>query len=140
MVAQIIEGAFSEMVLGMSKTVTPSAMPHLYHDFARTHEINSVYHFAGAVERHCNPCAVYLEYQCDSGRIDAVIVTASAWLLVEAKSCLDFGRLGSLEDQAARLENSEDSLRRYLESKIPAFKREMWGLRWPTNPRTWSTK
>lgn len=128
MTVDLIRGAFSDMVRSISRTVTRSGIPHLYHASATTHELNSVYHFAKAVERRADPCAVYLEYQCDSGRVDAIIVTASAWLLVEAKSRLSLGRLGSLEDQAARLQDPGDSLRRYLYERIPPFKEEAWTL------------
>ncbi len=124
----IIKDAFHEMIASISKTVTPTTIPHLYHAKATTHEINSVYHFAKAVEQRANPSVVYLEFQCDSGRVDAVIITRSAWLFVEAKSRLDHGRLGSLERQAARLQNPDDSLRHYLNERIPPFKKEVWNL------------
>lgn len=116
---------------GIAKIMTPTTIPHLYHHSATTHEINSVYHFAKAVEQFSKSSAVYLEFQCDSGRVDAVIVTQAAWLLVEAKSRLDFGRLGSLEDQATRLGNPEDSLYKYLSERIPTFKKEKWQIEGP---------
>lgn len=78
-----------------------------------------MYHLAKSIETRCN-----LEYRSDSGRIDAII-------LIEAKSSLDYGRLGSLEDRAARLESLEDSLRRYLKTEIPPFKKDKWGLEGP---------
>jgi hypothetical protein len=131
----LIKVAFSEAVDSIGRTVTPTLRPHLYHEYATTHEINSVYHFAKAVEGNCSPCAVYFEYQCDSGRVDAVVVTDSACLLIEAKSRLDYGRIGSLQDQAARLGNSQDSLRRYLQERIPQFRKEAWNLE--TNNEIW---
>jgi len=128
MISQLITAAFNDMVEGMSKVVIPTEVPHLYHASATPHEANSVYHFTKAVEQRSKHSAVYLEYQCDSGRVDAVIVTETAWLLVEAKSYLNVGKLHSLEAQATRLGDGNDSLRRYLSDRIPRFKKQKWGL------------
>jgi hypothetical protein len=127
-IAVLVKEAFTQMVLSISELVTSTALPHLYHSSATTHEANSIYHFAKAIEQRSKPSAVYLEFQCDSGRVDAVIINRSAWLLVEAKSRLNNGKLGELESQAARLGNPDDSLRRYLSDKIPIFKKERWGV------------
>ncbi len=137
MTEELIRTAFAEAVKSIGETVTATLRPNLYHDYATTHEMNSVYHFAKAIERNCSQCAVYLEYQCDSGRVDAVVVTGSAWLLIEAKSRLDYGKIGSLQDQAERLGNPQDSLRLYLQERIPAFKKQAWNLE-ATNDEIWA--
>ncbi|MGP0594011.1 hypothetical protein ACTRXD_15925 [Nitrospira sp. T9] len=73
MTAQLIRDAFEEMVSGIVKIMTPTAIPHLYHHSATTHEINSVYHFAKAVKQFSKSSAVYFEFKRfrPSGRCDS---------------------------------------------------------------------
>ncbi len=124
----LILTAFAGMVASITKTVTPTVMPHLYHSSATIHEVNSVYHFAKSVESQSQQTAVYCEYPCDSGCIDAVILTPSCLLLIEAKSSLSMKKLDELERQAVRLENPIDSLRLGLIDKVSIFKQNCWGI------------
>lgn len=129
----LILTAFANMVASIAKTVTPTFMPHLYHSSATIHEANSVYHFSKSVENQSQHAAVYCEYPCDSGRIDAVILTPPRLLLIEAKSSLSMKKLDELERQAVRLENPNDSLRLGLIDKVPIFRQSCWSI---TDPCT----
>lgn len=129
--ADLILTAFADMVASISKTITPTMLPHLYHSSATIHETNSVYHFAKSVENKSEHTAVYFEFPCDSGRVDAVILTESCLLLIEAKSSLSTNKLKVLERQAGRLENPNDSLRYRLSDKIPSFRQHCWGITKP---------
>ncbi len=138
----IIESAFEDMVLSISKIIRQDIAPHRYHDSASIPEANTLYYFTKSLEYQCARPIAYFEYSCDSGSIDAVVVSQSSLFLVEAKSTLqhkDYGqKIKSLDEQAIRLdidrlnpkqeEGKEASLRDYLyERIITPFREEKWG-------------
>ena len=108
---KIIEQTFEEMFDEIQKIKTIDIEPNRYHKTASVSEVNLVYHFAKQLEKKTNHCAVYLEFPCDSGRVDAVILYENNILLIEAKSNMDNKKYKVLNAQATRFENKKGDLK-----------------------------
>jgi hypothetical protein len=108
---KIIEETFKEMVVEIQKTKTKHHEPNRYHESASVNEINLIYHFAKQLEKKTKNCVVYLEFPCDSGRVDAVILYENNILLIEAKTKMDNKKYKILNAQAARFENNNGKLK-----------------------------
>lgn len=148
---RIIKDAFASMVDEIENSVTGNVQPHRYHETSVLSEINSVYHFVKYFEKKYGPkCCVYLEYPCDSGRVDGVIVLPHDLILIEAKSEMEIKKFHELNAQAIRFENlgndsmsfgeinvhmkkyaEDSSLRKYLKSYIEKFVSEKWKIENP---------
>jgi uncharacterized protein YkvS len=125
--------------------------PNRYHETSSISEVNLVYHFAKQLEKKTDKCAVYLEFPCNSGRVDALILYENNILLVEAKTKIDDKKYKILNAQATRFENKKDdlklaeneieereeylrkyfrdsSLRDTLEGRVYRFMKEEWGI------------
>ncbi len=141
----LIELAFEEMVKGIEDTISETAIPSAYYNNESFAEINSVYQFVKSFELK-EKSAIYLEYPCDSGRIDAVVVLENNIILIEAKRGMDPKKFKVLNAQAARFESNsidflnkekwlqayyeDNSLRGYLQ-KIQVFIKEKWKIEKP---------
>ncbi len=139
---KLIEKAFEEMVQGIEDTISTTVVPSGYYNNESFAEINSVYQFVKFFEKQ-KRSAIYLEYPCDSGRIDAVVVLENNVILIEAKRDMDPKKYKVLNAQAARFENKtikyehkeewlhsyykDKSLHGYL-NKIQVFIEEKWGI------------
>ncbi|UPT76667.1 hypothetical protein MN086_06320 [Sulfurovum sp. XGS-02] len=141
----IIDNAFEKMIEGIEKTVSQNTRPQLYYEGSSIAEINSVYQFVKFFDMSFEKCEVYLEFPCDSGRVDAVVLVENSLILIEAKSNIDPKKFKVLNAQASRFEkdrvNYEDmnkeswlhkyygdpSLLGYLE-KFQLFIREKWSI------------
>lgn len=143
-----IKNAFESMVQEIENSITLDHQPHRYHQTSVLSEINSVYHFVKYFDRLYFPeCAVYLEYPCDSGRVDGIVVLPNDLILIEAKSEMEVKKFHEINAQAIRFENTgetssdfevvnqhmkryaaDTSLRRYLKNNIPRYIREKWGI------------
>ena len=108
---KMIETVFSEMIDEIQKTRTESIEPNRYHENASVSEVNLVYHFCKQFEKKSNHCTVYLEFPCDSGRVDAVVLYENNILFIEAKSNLDNKKHKILNAQACRFENTRNHLK-----------------------------
>ena len=108
---KIIENAFKEMVKEIEKTKIHGFEPNRYHETASISEINLVYHFAKQLEKKSSKCAVYLEFPCDSGRVDAVILYENNIFLIEAKTKIDNKKYKILNAQSTRFENKKGNLK-----------------------------
>lgn len=108
---QVIKTVFSEMVDEIQETKTQEIEPNRYHGGAAVSEVNLVYHFCKQLEKKSSKCAVYLEFPCDSGRVDAVVLYENNILLIEAKSNLDNKKHKILNAQACRFENTRNHLK-----------------------------
>ncbi len=108
---EMIKTVFSEMVEEIQKTSTASCEPNRYHEAAAISEINQVYHFCKQFEKKSSNCAVYLEFPCDSGRVDAVVLYENNILFIEAKSHIDNKKHKILNAQACRFENRRENLK-----------------------------
>lgn len=144
-----IKNAFESMVLEIENTITLNHQPHRYHQTSVLSEVNSVYHFVKYFDRlFASNCSVYLEYPCDSGRVDGVVVTPNDLILIEAKSEMEIKKFHELNAQAIRFENTgqhsyeivnrhmsryadDTSLRRYLQNYMPRYVQEKWGIQNP---------
>ncbi len=102
---KVIADTFSEMVLEIQKTNMDDIEPNRYHKTASISEVNLVYHFTKQLEKKTKNCIVYLEFPCDSGRVDAVVLYENNILLIEAKTNMDNKKYKVLDAQAVRLEN-----------------------------------
>jgi len=150
-VIKIIETVFKEMVDEIEKTKINGFEPNRYHETASISEVNLVYHFAKQIEKKTDKCVVYLEFPCDSGRVDAVILYENNILLIEAKTKIDNKKYKILNAQATRFENKKNnlklteeeikkreqylekyfrdsSLRNILETRVVHFIREKWNI------------
>ncbi len=136
---KIIEQTFIKMVEAIQKTKTVNIEPNRYHKTALINEINLVYHFAKLLEKETEKCVTYLEFPCDSGKIDAVILYENNILCIEAKANIDNQKLKVLNEQSARFENTnprlknsklnylnDNSLREALEDRACNFIVEKW--------------
>lgn len=149
---EIIEQTFKEMVHEVQQTKTKNIEPNRYHKTASVSEVNLVYHFAKQLEKRTTNCAVYLEFPCDSGRVDAVILYENNILLIEAKTKMDNKKYKVLNAQATRFENEkgnfklndkeieeydkyvkkyfkDSSLRDTLKDRVYDYMSEKWGMK-----------
>jgi len=108
---QTIEIVFKEMVDEIEKTKMDGFEPNRYHETASISEVNLVYHFAKQLEKKTNKCVVYLEFPCNSGRVDAVILYENNILLIEAKTKMDNKKYKILNAQTTRFENTKENLK-----------------------------
>ncbi len=106
----IIENTFKEMVSEIQKTKYLTNEPNRYHPSASISELNLVYHFVKQLEKNSDHCVTYLEFPCDSGRIDAVVLFENNILLIEAKTKMDNKKYKVLNAQATRFENISGNL------------------------------
>lgn len=102
---KVIADTFGEMVLEIQKTYIDDIEPNRYHKTASISEVNLVYHFTKQLEKKTKNCIVYLEFPCDSGRVDAVVLYENNILLIEAKTNMDNKKYKVLDAQAVRFEN-----------------------------------
>ena len=149
---KIIEEKFKEMVTEIQTNKTDSMEPNRYHPTASVSEVNLVYHFVKQLEKKSSKCAVYLEFPCDSGRVDAVILYENNIFLIEAKTKMDNKKYKVLNAQATRFENKKEklklseneinsretyltryfcdsSLRDTLNYRVVEFMKQKWGIK-----------
>jgi len=141
----LIDKACKEMVQGIENTMSKTVVPSAYYDDESYAEINSVYQFVKFFENQTKS-AIYLEYPCDSGRVDAVIVLENNVILIEAKQNINPKKFKVLNAQAVRFEYEsvehdkkekwllpyykDKSLHDYLQ-KIQVFIEEKWSIKKP---------
>jgi len=141
----LIDKACEEMVQGVEDTISETVVPSAYYNDESYAEINSVYQFVKFFENQTKT-AIYLEYPCDSGRVDAVIVLENNVILLEAKQKINPKKFKVLNAQATRFEHEsieydkkekwlqtyykDKSLHDYL-AKIQVFIEEKWGIKKP---------
>lgn len=104
-VNSIIKNTFKKMVEEIEKTITDTIQLQKYHETAAIAEINSVYQFVKILDNTYDHCIVYLEFPCDSGRVDAVVLLENNILLIEAKAEMTPKKFKELNGQVSRFEN-----------------------------------
>jgi hypothetical protein len=129
-----IKHSFFEMCGSIARTVRPGHAPQRYHGSSRIPEANTVYHFVKALEKRLPNSLAYLEFTFHDGFCDAVVVSESSLVLVEAKSTLLTGKatsmLARLEEQASAMQDASCSLRTYLgERLLEPLQGQEWGCR-----------
>jgi len=145
-IEQIIKETFNEMVEEISLTVSSTVQPQRYHETSSIAEINNVYQFVKILDKKYDNSSVYLEYPCDSGRVDAVVVLDNNLLLIEAKCEMTNKKYKELNAQASRFENNgekdnipfnekwllkynDSSLLESIKRKFPTFINEKWNIK-----------
>ena len=145
-IEKIIKETFNEMVKEISDTVSNSIQPQRYHERSSIAEINNIYQFIKILDKKYDKCSVYLEYPCDSGRVDAVVILGNNLLLIEAKCEMTNKKYKELNAQASRFENytkqddikfnekwllkyNDSSLLKSLKEKIPTYISEKWNIK-----------
>lgn len=144
-IENIIQQAFDEMVVEINSTVSDTIQPQRYHETSSIAEINTVYQFVKKIDFKYENSTVYIEYPCDSGRVDAVVIIENNILLVEAKCEMTNKKYKELNAQISRFENrttenniefneqwlskyNDNSLVESLKQKIPTFIKEKWDI------------
>ena len=144
---KIIEETFTEMVSEIETINSVDSELNRYHETASISEVNLVYHFVKQLEKRTDQCAVYLEFPCDSGRVDALVLYENNIFLIEAKTNMDNKKYKVLNAQAMRFENKkidktakfdvevwiekyymDSSLRDTLKDRVVGFMSSKWKI------------
>lgn len=102
-----------------------------YNERSAPNEINVLVRFAAATAEEWKEVTAFYEVKIDSGRIDLLLVSPEAILIVEGKTTFHSGAnalISSLNSQVERIHGEDAGVRRLLDERVPSYIRERWGL------------
>ncbi|MFG0540243.1 hypothetical protein ACF8EA_08550 [Pseudomonas sp. YQ_5] len=102
-----------------------------YNERSAPNEMNVLVRFAAAAAQEWKDATAFYEVKIDCGRIDLLIVSPDAILIVEGKTTFHSGAkalIASLNSQVDRIHGEDGGVRRLIDRRIPSYCRERWGL------------
>lgn len=105
-----------------------------YNENSAPNEVNILARFANATSDIWKEATPFYEVMIDNGRIDLLIISPEAILLVEGKTTFHSNTtalIKSLNDQVERVHGTNGGMRRLIDQRIPSYCSERWNLKTP---------
>ena len=102
-----------------------------YNENSAPHEVNILARFANAASDIWKESTAFYEVMIDKGRIDLLIISPEAILIVEGKTTFHSNTnalISSLNEQVERIHSADGGMRRLIDERIPSYCRERWQL------------
>ncbi|MBK3465466.1 hypothetical protein [Pseudomonas sp. MF6776] len=102
-----------------------------YSENSAPHEVNILSRFASAASDIWKESTAFYEVMIDKGRIDLLIISPEAILIVEGKTTFHSNTnalIRSLNEQIERIHGADGGVRRLIDERIPSYCWERWKL------------